>query len=134
MGFKENLKSELDYQGMLVKELSLKSGIKKQTLDNYLSTHNSVPNAEIAVKIAKALGTTVEYLITGENSKNSNESSSEEIKNAVISNDTTLWFSTIQFMIKASRCSEHMRQIKYRVKFPTLLCKHISQILTKSLI
>ena len=69
MGFKENLKSELDYQGMLVKELSLKSGIKKQTLDNYLSTHNSVPNAEIAVKIAKALGTTVEYLITGENKK-----------------------------------------------------------------
>lgn len=85
MGFKENLKSELDYQGMLVKELSLKSGIKKQTLDNYLSTHNSVPNAEIAVKIAKALGTTVEYLITGENSKNSNESSSEEIKNLVSS-------------------------------------------------
>ena len=85
MGFKENLKSELDYQGMLVKELSLKCGIKKQTLDNYLSTHNSVPKAEIAVTIAKALGTTVEYLITGENSKNSNESSSEEIKNLVSS-------------------------------------------------
>ncbi|MGN0738820.1 MAG: helix-turn-helix domain-containing protein [Treponema sp.] len=85
MGFKENLKSELDYQGMLVKELSLKSGIKKQTLDNYLSTHNSVPNAEIAVKIAKALGTTVEYLITGENSENSGESSSEEIKHLVSS-------------------------------------------------
>ena len=85
MGFKENLKSELDYQGMLLKELSLKCGLKKQTLDNYLSTHNSVPNAEIAVKIAKALGTTVEYLITGENSKNSNESSSEEIKNLVSS-------------------------------------------------
>ena len=85
MGFKENLKSELDYQGMLVKELSLKCGIKKQTLDNYLSTHNSVPNAEIAVKIAKALGTTVEYLITGENSENTNESSSEEIKTLVSS-------------------------------------------------
>ena len=65
MGFKENLKSELEYKGMLVKELAQKSGIKKQTLDNYLSTHNTIPNAEVAVKIAHALGTTVEYLITG---------------------------------------------------------------------
>ncbi len=66
MGFKENLKSELDYKGLLVKELADKAGIKKQTLDNYLSTHNTIPNAELAVKIAKALGTTVEFLITGE--------------------------------------------------------------------
>ena len=65
MGFKENLKSELEYQGMMVKELAYKSGINKQTIDNYLSTHNSVPNAELAVKIAQALGTSVEYLITG---------------------------------------------------------------------
>lgn len=66
MGFKENLKSELEYKGLLVKELAHKSGIKKQTLDNYLSTHNSIPNAEMAVKIAKALDTSVEFLITGE--------------------------------------------------------------------
>ena len=65
MGFKENLRSELDYNGMLVKELAEKSGIKKQTLDNYLSTHNAIPNAELAVKIAQALGTSVESLITG---------------------------------------------------------------------
>ena len=72
MGFKENLKSELEYKGLLVKELAHKSGIKKQTLDNYLSTHNSIPNAEIAVKIAKALDTSVEFLITGEKSKTNN--------------------------------------------------------------
>ena len=65
MGFKENLKSELIYTGMLVKELSAKTGIKKHTLDNYLNTHNSLPNAEAAVKIARALGVTVEYLVTG---------------------------------------------------------------------
>lgn len=69
MGFKENLKSELEYKGMLVKELAHLSGIKKQTLDNYLSTHNSIPNAELAVKIAKALDTSVEYLITGVKTK-----------------------------------------------------------------
>ena len=65
MGFKENLRAELDYKGMLVKELAKKSGIKKQTLDNYLSAHNSMPSAETAVKIARALGTSVERLVDG---------------------------------------------------------------------
>jgi transcriptional regulator with XRE-family HTH domain len=69
MGFKENLKSELTYSGILVKELSAQTGIKKHTLDNYLNTHNSIPNAEAAVKIAKALGVTVEYLVTGTEGK-----------------------------------------------------------------
>ena len=65
MSFKKNLKSELTYTGMMVKELSAMTGIKRHTLDNYLNTHNSIPNAEAAVKIAQALGTTVEYLVTG---------------------------------------------------------------------
>ncbi len=65
MGFKENLRAELDYKGMLVKELAKKSGIKKQTIDNYLSAHNSMPNAETAVKLARALETSVECLING---------------------------------------------------------------------
>jgi transcriptional regulator with XRE-family HTH domain len=65
MGFKENLKSELNYKGMLVKELAVLSGIKKHTMDNYLNTHNAIPSAEAAVSIAKALGVSVEYLVTG---------------------------------------------------------------------
>lgn len=65
MGFKENLKSELNYTGMMIKELSAITGIKRHTIDNYLNTHNSIPNAEAAVKIAHALGTSVEYLVTG---------------------------------------------------------------------
>ncbi|GHU73289.1 transcriptional regulator [Spirochaetia bacterium] len=66
MGFKENLKAELTYSGMMVKELSALSGIKKHTLDNYLNTHNAIPSAEAAVKIADVLGVTVEYLVTGD--------------------------------------------------------------------
>jgi transcriptional regulator with XRE-family HTH domain len=66
MGFKENLKAELGYSGMLVKELSAKTGIKKHTLDNYLNTHNAIPSAESAVRIAQALGVTVEYLVLGQ--------------------------------------------------------------------
>ncbi len=67
MSFKDNLKDELTYQGILVKELSAKTGIAKRTIDNYLRSNESQPTAENAVKIAKALNVTVEYLVTGKN-------------------------------------------------------------------
>ena len=63
--FKANLRSELDYLGFTVKELSAKSGIPKGTLDCYLGARASMPPADIATKIAQALGVTVEYLVTG---------------------------------------------------------------------
>jgi transcriptional regulator with XRE-family HTH domain len=69
MGFKENLKAELSYSGMLVKELSARSGIKKHTIDNYLNTHNAMPSAEAAVAIARTLGVSVEYLVTGQDNR-----------------------------------------------------------------
>jgi len=65
MGFKENLKSELTYSGMLVKELAAKSGVAKYSLDNYLNKRGQVPSVEIGVRIAQALGVTAEYLVTG---------------------------------------------------------------------
>lgn len=72
MGFKENLKNELTYQGILVKELSQKTGIPKRSLDNYLREKGSMPPADYAVKIAKALNTSVEYLVEGETEKKDN--------------------------------------------------------------
>jgi len=65
MGFRENLKSQLEYSGMPVKELAAKSGVKKKTIDSYLGTRGYTPSAEAATSIAKALGVTVEYLVTG---------------------------------------------------------------------
>jgi transcriptional regulator with XRE-family HTH domain len=64
--FKSNLRDELDFQGLTVKELSAKTGIAKGTLDCYLGVRASMPPADVAVKIARALGITVEYLISGE--------------------------------------------------------------------
>lgn len=64
--FKENLRSELDYQDLTVKELSIKTGIAKGTLDCYLGVRASMPPADVAAKIAGALGVTVEYLVTGQ--------------------------------------------------------------------
>jgi len=65
MGFKENLKSELAYSGILVKELAVKSGVNKYSIDNYLNKRGQTPSVEAAVKIAQALGVSVEYLVTG---------------------------------------------------------------------
>jgi transcriptional regulator with XRE-family HTH domain len=65
MGFKENLKSELAYSGLLVKELAAKSGVKKHSIDNYLNKRGQLPSVEAAVRIAQALGVSVEYLVTG---------------------------------------------------------------------
>jgi transcriptional regulator with XRE-family HTH domain len=69
MGFKENLKSELIYSGMLVKELAAKSGVNKYSIDNYLNARGQIPSVEAAVKIARVLGVSVEYLVNGKESK-----------------------------------------------------------------
>ena len=61
--FKTNLRSLLDTLGMSVRELSEETGIPKGTLDRYLSTRASIPPADIAARIAAALGVTVEYLV-----------------------------------------------------------------------
>ncbi|MCH5291635.1 MAG: helix-turn-helix transcriptional regulator [Treponema sp.] len=65
MGFKENLKDELIYNDMQTKELAAKTGISLNTLNHYLVQNGTSPSAENAVKIAHALGVSVEYLVTG---------------------------------------------------------------------
>jgi len=80
MGFKENLKSELAYQDMMVKELASLSGISKHTLDNYLNVRGYMPSADVAVKIAHVLGVTVEYLVTGEENPLGKSANGSEIR------------------------------------------------------
>jgi transcriptional regulator with XRE-family HTH domain len=65
MSFKENLKAEIIYKNILVKELAARSGLKKRSIDNYLRENGSIPSADAAVSIAQALGVSVEYLVTG---------------------------------------------------------------------
>lgn len=70
MGFGENLHQELEYQGIQIKELAEKTGISKNTLDKYLSGNKSQPSVENAVKIAQAIGVSVEYLVLSSAEKN----------------------------------------------------------------
>ncbi|MDR2941774.1 MAG: helix-turn-helix domain-containing protein [Treponema sp.] len=65
--FRENLRNELNYQGITVKELSAKTGIPIASLDCYLGSRSTVPSAENALKIAQFLKVSVEYLVIGEN-------------------------------------------------------------------
>ncbi len=78
--FKENLKDELFYRGISSKELSLLTGISQGSLSNYLKENSSIPSADVAVKIANALGVSVEYLVTGKTSKIQIKEYSAEIK------------------------------------------------------
>lgn len=65
MSFAENVRFELNFQDMQVKELSDRTGISKNTLDKYLFGKTVQPGVENAVKIAQALGVSVEYLTLG---------------------------------------------------------------------
>ena len=81
MGFKENLKEQLSFSGMYVKELAALSGVKKQTIDSYLNVNACMPAADAAVAIARVLGVSVEYLVTGKEKK---EKSAEHPAEAVV--------------------------------------------------
>ena len=63
--FGDRLREEIEYVGISQRELAEKAGIKKRALDMYVGYRGSMPAADVAVRIAKALNVTVEYLVTG---------------------------------------------------------------------
>ena len=77
MDFGDKLRAEIEYSGMLQKEVASKAGIKKRALDMYIGVQKSMPPADVAVRIAKALGVTVEYLVEGSDSSSTEE---EDVK------------------------------------------------------
>lgn len=74
--FRENLKAQIEYKGLIIKELAEKSGISKKTIDSYVGASACMPAADVAVRLARALGTTVEYLVDGEYAEQPSESDS----------------------------------------------------------
>ena len=73
MGFAENLRDELEYQGMQVKELAEKTGLSINTLNKYRPGSTVVPTVDNAAKIAKTLNVSLDYLVTGTNAEMSEE-------------------------------------------------------------
>ncbi len=65
MSFKCNLKNELKYQDIQLKELSGRIGVPYGTILSYVNHQECIPNVYIAYKIAKELDVSLEYLVTG---------------------------------------------------------------------
>ena len=80
MGFKENLRDEISYQGLMIKELAARAGLNAGSVSNYHKENSSIPSADVAVKIASALNVSVEYLVNGKSHAESEKKYSPEIR------------------------------------------------------
>lgn len=69
MDFWKNVNDELEYQGISRKELAFKASINEQSLHKAIE-RNSRPHADTAIKIARALSVSVEYLVEGDENLN----------------------------------------------------------------
>ena len=65
MDFKDRLREEIEFKGLLGKEIAAQVGISYSTFLSYIDQRGVLPNVETAVKIAGVLGVSVEYLVTG---------------------------------------------------------------------
>ena len=65
--FWERFETQMKALSLTKKEVAALVGISYGTFVNY-STNNRIPKTEEAVRIAKAIGTSVEYLVSGEES------------------------------------------------------------------
>lgn len=81
MDFRERLREEIAFSGLTYKELSAKTGISKRTIISYVSGQSCMPSADVAVKLAKALNTSVEYLILGEKINQDQQKADERLRN-----------------------------------------------------
>lgn len=81
MGFWQNVETEREYQGMSRKELASDAEITYASIGIGLE-RNSVPAADTALRIAKTLNVSIEYLVTGKNQKEDGKSpsSSETVR------------------------------------------------------
>ncbi len=81
MTFRDRLREQIDYCGFLDKEVASMAGISKRTIDSYVGSEACMPSAEVAVRIARVLGVTVEYLVTGEKDSRTLQNSEADIYN-----------------------------------------------------
>ena len=107
--FKQMLRNEMEFQDIKVKELALRTGISQRTLEGYIGVRGSIPPADVAVKIAKALNVSVEYLVTGESLNKTNKKNVNNMFE-VFSSDKKILLKDIidileKFEIKKSCCN-----------------------------
>ena len=110
MGFKERLREEIEYRGLLVKEISAALGISNSTFLSYIDARGVLPNVETAVKIAKYLGVTVEYLVDGDiKSENQVTSSIQSEKTKLLESYDKLSIHDKEILIKIADAITKMK-------------------------
>ena len=65
MTLRERLRLLMEKNDLTAKTLAAKAGISVNTLNMYLGYREAIPAADVAVRLARALGVTVEYLVEG---------------------------------------------------------------------
>lgn len=83
MTINDRLREEAEYSGLLHKEIADAAKIKKRAFDMYVGVQASMPPADIAVRLAKVFGVTVEYLVTGQDSSVKEGPVSPEVRKLV---------------------------------------------------
>ncbi len=66
MSFWKNVENELEYQNISRKQLAKQASFAVSGISLGI-TNDSVPSADVAVRIANVLNVSVEYLVTGKN-------------------------------------------------------------------
>ena len=69
MSFNENLKEAMYCKNLTTEQLASLTEINSGTISNYLKTKGSMPPADKALKLAKALDVSVDFLVNGFDSK-----------------------------------------------------------------
>lgn len=69
MSFNENLKEAMFCKNFTTMQLAGITGINAGTISNYLKTKGSMPPADKALQLAKALDVSVDFLINGFDTK-----------------------------------------------------------------
>ena len=82
MAFWDNVVVELEFLGMTNKALAEKVGIAASNIGKGIQ-QNSSPSADTAFKIAKVLGVSMEYLVTGSNFSESQSETKESAENQI---------------------------------------------------
>ena len=69
MSFKENLKEAMYCKNLTTVQLATLTDINSGTISSYLKTKNSLPPVDKALKLAKALDVSVDFLVNGFDTK-----------------------------------------------------------------
>ena len=76
--FWKNVNDELRYQGMNLKTLAFMTGVPYSTITNGKNRADSIPTADVALKISKVLNKSLEWLLGEDGSLPKNDPAQDE--------------------------------------------------------